>query len=36
MKILGINGSARRKKSQTRKLVDAVLDGARHAEQKRN
>jgi len=29
MKILGINGSARRKKSQTRKLIDAVLDGAR-------
>jgi multimeric flavodoxin WrbA len=29
MKILGINGSPRRKKSQTRKLVDAVLDGAR-------
>jgi len=29
MKILGINGSPRGKKSQTRRLVDAVLDGAR-------
>jgi len=29
MKILGINSSPRRKKSQTLKLVDAVLDGAR-------
>jgi multimeric flavodoxin WrbA len=29
MKILGINGSPRGKKSQTLKLVDAVLDGAR-------
>ena len=27
MKTLGINGSPRRKKSHTLKLVDAVLDG---------
>ena len=29
MKIIGINSSPRRKNSRTRKLVDAVLDGAR-------
>ena len=29
MKILGINASPRGSKSQTRKLVQAVLDGAR-------
>ena len=29
MKILGINASPRGSKSQTRKLIQAVLDGAR-------
>jgi len=31
MKIIGINGSPKREKSQTRRLVMGVLEGARHA-----